>query len=253
MRDGKEAERRVARWLSEHPAWRYGHVVTARSLSGGLARGEDLLRADGTKLPVSIELLFGQYGRIRVPPHRCRGRGRGHPRLDGGNVAHDSPRIPDGTYNGSYRRPKNTGPLAGRGAYSLDRRIQAFEAKFTRAGEDECWRWRAASNKTGYGIFWNGSRTVVAHRYAYELWVGPIPDGLTLDHLCQNKWCVNPVHMEPVTHRENNLRGNSMSARHARKTHCVNGHEFTPENIYSPPSYPTSRQCRTCIRERKRS
>ena len=56
MSNGKDAERRVARWLSEHPAWRYGNVVSARSLSGGLARGEDLLRADGTKLPVSFEL-----------------------------------------------------------------------------------------------------------------------------------------------------------------------------------------------------
>ena len=87
----------------------------------------------------------------------------------------------------------------------------------------------------------------MAHRFAYELLIGPIPSGLTIDHLCRNTGCVNPAHMEPVTRAEN-------ARRHVphRPAHCVKGHEFTPENTYSPPKAPGSRQCKTCNRERQR-
>jgi HNH endonuclease len=69
-----------------------------------------------------------------------------------------------------------------------------------------CWLWTAATNY-GYGVFRIDRRSIYAHRYAYELLVGPIPDGLQLDHLCRVPPCVNPTHLEPVTHRENILRG----------------------------------------------
>ena len=91
------------------------------------------------------------------------------------------------------------------------------------------------------------------HRVVYEALVGPIPDGLELDHLCFNRRCVNPNHMEPVTGYENILRGNSFSAVNARKTHCIHGHEFTEENTYVvTQNGRPGRQCKTCRRRRTR-
>jgi hypothetical protein len=116
-----------------------------------------------------------------------------------------------------------------------------------------CWLWTGRLVKGGYGMFFLNRdgcvRGRVAHRVAYELLVGPIPEGLTLDHVkdrCNNTNCVNPAHLEPVTMRENLLRGNTVNARNAAKTHCINGHEFTDENIYRRPDDGT-RMCRACI------
>lgn len=109
---------------------------------------------------------------------------------------------------------------------------------------DGCWEWNASREKAGYGSFRLGERTVKAHRYAYELVVGPIPEGLHLDHLCRNRGCVNPDHLEPVTHRTNVLRGAGVTAANARKTHCIHGHEFTPDNIVPLPG--GGRKCRAC-------
>ena len=89
-----------------------------------------------------------------------------------------------------------------------------------------------------------------AHIVAYELLIGAIPDGLELDHLCRNRACVNVLtHIELVTHRENQLRGTSAFAVNAAKTHCLNGHEFTPANTYISPGQPGMRKCKTCRRE----
>ncbi|MEV4271931.1 HNH endonuclease signature motif containing protein [Micromonospora aurantiaca (nom. illeg.)] len=82
-----------------------------------------------------------------------------------------------------------------------------------------------------------------AHRIAYEMKRGPVPDGLELDHLCRNRRCVRPAHLEPVTRRTNLLRGETIPARLAERTHCRHGHEFTPENTYQ---WRGSRFCRTC-------
>src|SRR5688572_10483798 len=98
-----------------------------------------------------------------------------------------------------------------------------------------CWIWKA-STSSGYGDFWVDGKTVKAHRYAYTLLVGPIPEGMELDHVrergCTMTNCVNPAHLEPVTHTVNVLRGNGACAQNARQTHCVRGHEFTPENTH---------------------
>jgi len=90
----------------------------------------------------------------------------------------------------------------------------------------------------------------MVHRIAYEFALGPIPDGLTLDHLCRNTICCNPAHLEPVTLRVNTLRGTSPIADNARKTHCKNGHPFDEANTYNPPKQPTHRHCRICQNER---
>lgn len=117
--------------------------------------------------------------------------------------------------------------------------IERFAEKVEQA--DECWEWRGARSDNGYGTFWNGQRTVLVHRWSYEHHVGPIPEGLTIDHLCRNRLCVNPAHLEPVTFTENIRR------RQRLITHCKSGHEFTPENTYV--LHPKNgRQCRTCRR-----
>jgi len=114
----------------------------------------------------------------------------------------------------------------------------------------DCWLWTASTNGVGYGyIYGPDGKLVGAHRLAYELTVGPIPDGLHLDHLCRVTLCVNPAHLEPVTPRVNILRGESPSAEHARSDFCANGHKYTPENTRIGKG---RRHCRQCHRERAR-
>lgn len=115
-----------------------------------------------------------------------------------------------------------------------------------------CWLWTGAQFKKGYGQFPNDGRSVSAHRWAYERLEGPIPEGLVIDHLCRVPACVNPAHLEPVTQWENTMRGRSESSRHAAQTHCVNGHEFTPENTYMRKDR-YGRCCKACFRERRRA
>ena len=125
---------------------------------------------------------------------------------------------------------------------------ERFWAKVDKSGT--CWIWTAARNAFGYGKFSMGhARWIFAHRFAYETFRGPIPATLVIDHLCRNPSCVNPAHLEPVTNRENQLRGVGFAARHAAKTHCDHGHEFTPENTYTGYK---GRACRECHRLRER-
>jgi hypothetical protein len=115
---------------------------------------------------------------------------------------------------------------------------------------DECWPWDRAMYENGYGrarvnrVGGKPSGTT-AHRAVYSALVGPIPDGLDLDHLCRNRACANPAHVEPVTRRENLLRGHTLPAANVAKTHCLRGHEFTPENTRIQRG---TRACRECIR-----
>lgn len=103
---------------------------------------------------------------------------------------------------------------------------------------------------TGYAIIEIRGRQVEAHRPIYKELIGPIPDDLELDHLCRQRACVNPWHMEPVTHRVNALRGYGVGALAARKRECRKGHPFNPENTYIHPR--GQRVCRTCQVEANR-
>lgn len=108
---------------------------------------------------------------------------------------------------------------------------------------DECWIWTGGKT-TGYGHFWALGKTYQAHRILFTVICGPIPFGLTLDHLCKNHGCVNPRHLEAVTDQVNILRGDGPAAENARRTHCKIGHPLTRDV--------PGGGCRICRRKRDR-
>lgn len=115
-----------------------------------------------------------------------------------------------------------------------------------------CWLWMGAAS-LGYGRLYHNRLNRPAHQISYEINVGPIPVGHELDHLCRNPACVNPEHLEPVTHRENVRRGVAgiVSGEQQRsKTHCPSGHEYTEDNTYTRQN--GHRSCRSCERERNK-
>lgn len=126
--------------------------------------------------------------------------------------------------------------------------------------DDGCWLWTGCLVTGGYGAFNDGKRQVNAHIWAYRHFIGEVPAGLTLDHTChsndltcvggpcRHRRCVNPNHLEPVTQRENTLRGRGLSAANAAKTHCKRGHAFTPTNTgrYIDRFGRSHRVCRAC-------
>jgi HNH endonuclease len=114
-----------------------------------------------------------------------------------------------------------------------------------------CWVPASDDQQENYGRIWVDGENVLAHRFAYELEVRPIPDDLVIDHLCRNPPCRNPAHLEPVTQGVNTLRGEGPSAVNALKTHCPKGHPYDEENTYYEPDG-KGRQCKTCSRERQR-
>lgn len=133
-------------------------------------------------------------------------------------------------------------------------RFMSMVAKCPNRG---CWLWTGAK-KQGYGYFYDGSRANDrgpnhrAHRWIYEHLVGPIPDGLQLDHLCRVRHCVNPAHLEPVTAGENirrGLTGAALAARRLAMTHCLNGHPYSPDNTASRRN--GWRKCLTCEAENR--
>jgi hypothetical protein len=123
---------------------------------------------------------------------------------------------------------------------------ERFERHFTPEALTGCWLWTGAQCK-GYGNYADADRkNHRAHRYAYMLYVGAIPSGLVLDHLCKNPACVNPAHLQPVTQKENLRRGRGPSAQYARMSHCKRGHKRTPESFYYRAN--GTRQCKACVR-----
>ncbi len=142
-----------------------------------------------------------------------------------------------------YKRVRRSGSTEG---LTLERRF--FDHLI---GEDRrgCWIWDTPHPESGYGQFTNGT----AHRWSYEFFIGEIPVGLELDHLCRNRSCMNPWHLDPVPTAVNVLRGVGPSAINARKTHCIRGHKFTEANTYRAPGNPSARNCRACIELRRRA
>lgn len=138
-----------------------------------------------------------------------------------------------------------------------------LEYRLMRQGSPEpmsgCWLWTGNVTPKGYGYIGIGDkRTRSVHRTSYELFVGPIPAGLEIDHKCNVRCCVNPAHLEPVTRLENVRRSNWVKQyeihERAQKNFCTNGHPWTPENVYIYPS--GQRACRLCsnmARKRRRS
>lgn len=149
-----------------------------------------------------------------------------------------------------YRRLRETGSTDDPEKLTVEQR---FWAKVEPTGF--CWNWAAPPNSTGYGQFAPiRGRKVLAHRFAYEALIGPIADGLYLDHLCRNRLCVNPDHLEPVTNRENLLRGFGFSAQNARKTECDHGHRLAGDNLkIDSEGYRRCRACSLAVQRRKRS
>lgn len=115
-----------------------------------------------------------------------------------------------------------------------------------------CWIWRLGAIGGGYGVRVVDGRPRLVHRLHYEELVGPIPEGLVIDHLCRTPRCVNPGHLEPVTQRENVLRGDSPHAQNARKTHCPQGHPYDNGNTYRIPAT-GHRKCLVCKRAQQRA
>lgn len=113
--------------------------------------------------------------------------------------------------------------------------------------DNGCWLWQGSIGTHGYGSY----QGLYVHRVSYEHYVGPIPDGLQIDHLCKVTRCLNPEHLEPVTNRENIHRGDSPSILIVRTGRCAAGHEMTPENAYIRIDG-HGRQCKTCNRLRQR-
>jgi hypothetical protein len=125
-----------------------------------------------------------------------------------------------------------------------------FESIDVPTTKDGCWNWTGPTIVQGYGHFFCGVKSgkiARVHRLAYEVWKGPIPESLTIDHLCYNRLCVNPLHLEAVTRGEN-------AGRAKRKiTHCPKGHEYTIDNIKTTKRTNGERACLTCHRERERA
>jgi hypothetical protein len=124
--------------------------------------------------------------------------------------------------------------------------LERFSGKYE-IGEAGCWLWTAALDSNGYSkLATTDGKWDRAHRISYRLFVGPVPDGMEIDHVCRVRRCVNPEHLEAVLPAQNKLRGLGLPARNARKRRCVRGHLFTPENTYVRKD--GGRTCLTCKR-----
>jgi len=177
--------------------------------------------------------------------------------LDCGGVRHINGR---GLCMPCYGRHRRAGTLS---TFAASPRgvIRVRDWLATVAGVEGCWPWPGTkSQTTGYGTIQAAGHVLLVHRVAYQLLVGPIPAGLTLDHLCHNaapvcsndaacphRACANPAHLEAVPSGVNTLRGHLISAVNARKTHCNVGHPLGGANLYTVPSN-GFRQCRECKR-----
>ena len=160
-------------------------------------------------------------------------------------VTHDSGIAPQAPQEPDQAPGRNT-------VYRVEDLPKRMHSRIRVEEESGCWVWTAAlASSTGYGRQGYGGFVWYSHRLAYSLLRGSIPEGLSIDHLCRNRACCNPAHLEIVTHRENCLRGVSFAAVNAAKTHCKRGHEFTPENTFRRNGRRPGRECIACRKERR--
>src|ERR1019366_5456905 len=127
--------------------------------------------------------------------------------------------------------------------------FREYAANKMSMSESGCWTWTGSLDKDGYGKSWQEGGSYRAHRASYEFFVGPIPAGLTIDHLCRNRACVRPDHLEPVTNGVNIMRGIGVAPVNVRKTECPSGHAYSGANLRIEG---TERLCRTCQNARRR-
>ncbi len=137
-----------------------------------------------------------------------------------------------------------------RGLTANELAVWIFENRVATIPVTGCWIYEGANHSRGYGRVWNDGKSVFVHRLMFEQYVGPIGEGLTIDHLCRTHACCNPAHLEPVTLAENVLRGEGLPAKNAVKTHCDHGHSLSGANLYVRRD--GRRQCRECDRQRMR-
>jgi hypothetical protein len=126
--------------------------------------------------------------------------------------------------------------------------IERFEEKIEMIPESGCWVWTAHTHDLGYGRMRVDGKDWLAHRWSYEHYIGWIPKGLVIDHLCRVRCCVNPKHLQPVKQRENCRRGASWAFQ-ANKTHCPKGHPYAGNNLYIDPR--GHRRCKSCAKTLK--
>lgn len=203
--------------------------VVLTSAGGGPARS-------GRETRIAVD-------RMRPVPSRYQLVGDGH-------MAHHTPSIdaPQGTPDSSLANLIGQDWLAA----LIESRFRSCVSK-----SPECWEWTGAVTPSGYGRITHRKRKTgfrvefYAHRISYELHRGAIPEGLVIDHLCRNRKCVNPEHLEPVSNRENILRGTSPAAKAAAASQCRFGHPYSGANLYVARN--GSRACRKCIRRQQRA
>lgn len=160
---------------------------------------------------------------------------------------------------GSQSQLVDTAKRSDAGKPRPNRRTPVMQRILAKAeqGENGCWNFTGYLQPKGYGTIQIGRKNTTAHRAMYEAIYGELPDDLVVDHLCRNRACVNPMHLEPVSIRENNLRSPiSKATVNGQKTHCPRGHEYTPENTRLQKSRTGGvkplRSCKECRREQDR-